>query len=65
MDAIGGVFSTQDKAQEIADFFAKHPNPGIDRKVKQAIERTELRAAWRDRDLADIKTYLRNRFDAE
>jgi len=58
VDAVGGVFNTHDKAKEIEDFFAKHPNPGIERKVKQAIERTELRAAWRERDLEPIKVYL-------
>jgi puromycin-sensitive aminopeptidase len=58
VDAVGGVFNEASKAQEIKEFFAKHPNPGIDRKVKQAIERTELRAAWRTRDLAAIKDYL-------
>lgn len=60
VDAVGGVFNTSDKAREIEEFFAKHPNHGIDRKVKQAIERTELRAAWRERDLENIRDYLQN-----
>lgn len=65
VDAVGGAFNTSDKAREIEQFFANHPNPGIERKVKQAIERTELRAAWRDRDLAAVKNYLANGFDTE
>lgn len=65
VDAVGGVFNTTGKAQEIEDFFSKNPAAGAERKVKQAVERTKLRAAWRERDLNDIKNFLRDRISAE
>ena len=61
VDAIGGAFATKDKADEVKEFFATHEAKGAERKVKQAVERIELKAAWRERDLASIKTYLKNR----
>jgi puromycin-sensitive aminopeptidase len=61
VDAIGGAFCTQDKANEVKTFFATHEAKGAERKVKQAIERIELKAAWRERDLQSIKDYLATR----
>lgn len=60
VDAVGGVFNTMDKAREIEEFFSKNSAAGAERKVKQAIERTELRAAWRNRDLESIRMYLKS-----
>lgn len=59
VDSIGGAFCTQDKADEVKEFFATHEAKGAERKVKQAIERIELKAAWRERDLESIKNYLK------
>jgi len=58
VDAIGGAFCTQEKADEIANFFKQNEAPGAERKVKQAVERIELKAAWKARDLESIKKYL-------
>lgn len=61
VDVIGGAFNTQDKANEVKAFFDAHPYTGIERNVKQVIERIELKAAWRERDLESIKAYLKSR----
>lgn len=61
VDAIGGAFCTTDKAAEVKEFFSAHEAKGVERKVKQAIERIELKAAWRKRDLLSIKAYLKGR----
>lgn len=61
VDAIGGAFATQDKADEVKEFFTTHQAKGVERKVKQAIERIELKAAWQERDLEAIKDYLAKR----
>lgn len=58
VDVIGGAFNTQDKADEVKAFFEAHPYTGIERNVKQVIERIELKSAWRDRDLQSVKEYL-------
>lgn len=62
VDVIGGAFCTQDKANEVKSFFEANPYPGIERNVKQVIERIELKAAWRERDLVSVKDYLSNGF---
>lgn len=61
VDVIGGTFCTTDKAAEVKEFFDSHPYTGIERNVKQVIERIELKAAWRERDLESIKEYLTKR----
>lgn len=65
VDVIGGAFCTQDKADEVKTFFDSHPYTGIERNVKQVIERIELKAAWRERDLTSVKSYLSNRLGSE
>lgn len=61
VDVIGGTFCTKDKAIEVKEFFDAHPYTGIERNVKQVVERIELKAAWRERDLGSIKEYLAKR----
>lgn len=58
VDVIGGTFCTQDKADEVTAFFEAHPYTGIERNVKQVIERIELKAAWRERDLESIRVWV-------
>ncbi len=40
------------------EFFENHMNAGFERPVKQAIETIQWQAAWRSRDLADIKKFF-------
>jgi len=45
---------------EFTAFFEAHVSPAFERPVKQAIETIQWQAAWRQRDLAAIKQYLKS-----
>ena len=51
-------FSTDEKAEEIEQFFANRPKPGVERTVKQCVESVKLNAAWLNRDKDSIKKFL-------
>lgn len=51
-------FSTEEKAQEVEQFFKDHPYPGTERTVQQACESIRLNVEWLKRDYQDIKTFL-------
>ncbi len=53
-----GVFADHQHADDVAKFFATNPAPGIERTVKQAVERIRLQADWFERDEAALKNYL-------
>jgi aminopeptidase N len=52
-------FSDEAFLGEFKEFFESHMSPAFDRPVKQAIETIQWQAAWRKRDLAAIKKYLK------
>ena len=56
-----GNFSTVDQAADVEDFFAQNPFPGAARAIRQAVEKTKLRAAWMARDQENVKKYLMSR----
>ena len=53
-----GNFSTLEQAAEVQEFFAQNPFPGAARAIKQATEKTKLRAAWMERDKGSVMKYL-------
>ena len=53
-------FASEEKAQEIENFFKTHDFPGTERTVQQSIETIKLNAAWLQRDLVKITEYLKN-----
>jgi len=56
-----GNFSTLDQAADVENFFAQNPFPGAARAIRQAVEKTKLRAAWMERDKENVKKYLISR----
>jgi puromycin-sensitive aminopeptidase len=52
-------FVTEEKALEVEKFFAEHPT-SAERSVRQSVEEIRLNAAWRQRDLQDIKAFIAN-----
>jgi aminopeptidase N len=52
-------FSDEAFLSEFQAFFDRHMSPAFERPVKQAIETIQWQSAWRQRDLAAIKKYLR------
>ncbi|XP_017757127.1 PREDICTED: puromycin-sensitive aminopeptidase isoform X2 [Eufriesea mexicana] len=51
-------FVTEKEAQDVEQFFKKHPIPGTDRTVQQSVESIRLNAAWLARDKDSIREYL-------
>lgn len=51
-------FASEEKAQEVEDFFKNKQFPGSERTVSQAIETIRLNAAWLNRDLDTLTEYL-------
>jgi puromycin-sensitive aminopeptidase len=44
---------------EFTEFFGSHMGVAFDRPIKQAVETIQWQAAWRERDLAAIRNYLK------
>lgn len=51
-------FASEAKAQEVEAYFAANHFPGTERTVSQSIETIRLNAAWLERDLESITSYL-------
>lgn len=51
-------FASEDKAQEVEQFFKENEFPGTERTVSQSVETIRLNAAWLKRDLPNITNYL-------
>lgn len=52
-------FVSETLADEIEEFFAKHPTPGVGRTVQQSVETVRLNVAWLKRDQASIQEFLK------
>lgn len=51
-------FATEEKAQEVEQFFKEHSFPGTERTVGQSLETIRLSVDWLRRDLDSITAYL-------
>ncbi|KAL0270641.1 UNVERIFIED_CONTAM: hypothetical protein PYX00_007987 [Menopon gallinae] len=51
-------FVSEQKAQEIEQFFREHPCPGAERTVQQSLETIRLNEEWLKRDEASIRAFL-------
>lgn len=56
----GRGFSDESFLPEFTAFFESRMSPAFERPVKQAVETIQWQAAWKQRDLAAIKKYLKN-----
>lgn len=56
----GRAFSDQGFLKEYKDFFHSVMSPALDRSIKQGIEIIESQAAWKQRDLKEVKTFFKN-----
>lgn len=51
-------FTTEEKAQEIEEFFKENKFPGAERTIQQSVEKVRLNASWLARDGEAIKKFL-------
>lgn len=51
-------FASEEKAEEVEQFFKEHQFPGTERTVCQSLETIRLSVDWLRRDLESISVYL-------
>jgi len=52
------TFTTEEMANTVQKYFEENPVQGIDRNLAQALETVRVNAAWLERDLTNIKSFL-------
>jgi len=56
--AVSEKFTTEDMAATISKYFEENSVQGAERNLAQALETVRVNAAWLERDLTAIQTYL-------
>ena len=56
--SITNAFTSREKRDEVAEFFAAHPTPAAERTIRQALERIALNAAWLERNREELGQYF-------
>jgi puromycin-sensitive aminopeptidase len=56
--AITGSFTRLKRADEVKEFFRKHPTPSAERTIKQSLERIRLNARWLELNGQRLKTFF-------
>ena len=56
--SISSLFTTEEKRQEVIEFFDTHPVPAADRTIRQGLERMEINMAWLDRNREELRSWL-------
>jgi puromycin-sensitive aminopeptidase len=54
-------FTTQERLDDVRQFYTTHPVPAAERSVRQVIEGLELNVAWLDRNKEDVSQWLEQR----
>ena len=55
---ISSLFTTEEKRQEVIEFFDTHPVPAAERTIRQGLERMEINIAWLDRNREELSRWL-------
>ena len=56
--AITNAFTSEEKRQDVAEFFEAHPTPAAERTIRQALERIQLNTAWLNRNREVLATHF-------
>ena len=51
-------FSTEEELTSVSEFFAKHPEIGCERTIRQAKENVSLNLYWKNRDVDSVASFL-------
>ena len=54
-------FTTQERLDDVRQFYTTHPVPAAERSVRQVIEGLELNVAWLDKNKEDVSQWLEQR----
>ena len=55
---IGSLFATEEKRQEVAEFFETHPAPAAERSIRQGQERMAINIAWLAKNRDALRGWL-------
>ena len=55
---ISSLFTTEEKRQEVEEFFASNPVPSAERTIRQGLERMAINIAWMDKNREDLERWL-------
>ena len=56
--AITNAFTSEEKRQDVTEFFEAHPTPAAERTIRQALERIQLNTAWLNRNREVLATHF-------
>ena len=56
--SISSLFTTEEKQQEVEEFFAANPVPSAERTIRQGLERMAINIAWMDKNREDLARWL-------
>ena len=51
-------FTSEEKRQDVEQFFADHPAPAAERSIQQSLERIRLNIAWLDRNRSELAAWF-------
>jgi lysyl-tRNA synthetase class I len=54
-------FTTNERLEEVSQFFNDNPTPAAERTIKQAKERIQLNISWLTKYQAEIEDFLTNK----
>jgi puromycin-sensitive aminopeptidase len=58
---IAGAFTTEERAQDVEEFFKEHPTPSAQRTIQQSLERIRLNVRWLERNRQGLAEWLAER----
>ena len=53
-----GGFTTQERYQDVEEFFESHPAPSAERTIRQSLERIRLNVSWLERNQGGVGEWL-------
>ena len=56
--SISSVFTTEEKRQEVQEFFEANPVPAAERTIRQGLERMAINIAWLEKNREDLAGWL-------
>ena len=56
--SISSLFTTEDRRQEVEEFFAANPIPSAERTIRQGLERMAINIAWLEQNREDLARWL-------
>ncbi len=56
--SVCGAFTSQDRLNDVENFFQENPTPAAERTIRQALERIKLNVKWLERNREEVAAWL-------